>query len=490
MINPSLPYFYGLPKIHKDNVPLRPIISNIGSYSCKLSKWLSDLLSPFVGKFSKSHIKHSEDFIGKIREHNFGSAKMLSLDVVSLFTNVPVDDVLQFLENRLSAYQQELPLSVTKIIALVRLCVMSNYFSFHNEFYRQKFGCAMGSNLSPVLSNLYMEYFESVLLPQIKPVEMFWVRYVDDIFACWDDSWGSFDDFFQRLNSLVPSIKFKVEWENEGKLPFLDVLVIKNGDSLEFDVYRKPTHSGCYLHFFSNHPDKIKKSVASGLFLRALRICSPSYLDQEIKDIKVQLKKLGYPDWFLNGALRLARSNFYHIKPPVNHEDNNRVHLTVPYHNSIPSLLTNLKIDNTICNKIRYNYPNSMSSNLVNVHQRLVPSDKPGVYKIPCNNCDLVYVGQTGRNLSKRIIEHKRSIRYGQESSAIFQHVKDAGHVMNWNDSSLLYKSNCNVTRKIFESFCISSLPNINLSGGHWKPDLLSSGIIKSFLPGLWGDVT
>ena len=296
VFNPSLPYFYGLPKIHKDNVPLRPIISNIGSYSSKLAKWLTGLLTPFLGRFSDSHIKHSEDFIGKIRGMNFHNVKMLSLDVVSLFTNVPVDDVLTFLENKLSEYQEQFPLPVSKIVALVRLCVSTNYFSFQNEFYRQKFGCAMGGNLSPVLANLYMEYFESVLLPQIKPADMIWYRYVDDIFTIWNDSWGSFDTFFQKLNSFAPSIKFKVEWENDGKLPFLDVLIIKGRNELEFSVFRKPTHSGGYLHFFSNHPDKIKKSVASGLFLRALRICSPSYLDHEISIIKCQLNRLGYPE--------------------------------------------------------------------------------------------------------------------------------------------------------------------------------------------------
>ena len=96
---------------------------------------------------------------------------------------------------------------------LVRLCINTNYFSFKEEFYRQKFGCSMGGNLSPILANLYMEYFETVLLPRIKPRDMIWYRYVDDIFSVWNDAWGSFDIFFQQLNSFVPSIKFKVEWE-------------------------------------------------------------------------------------------------------------------------------------------------------------------------------------------------------------------------------------------------------------------------------------
>ena len=112
VINPSLPYFYGLPKIHKEGVPLRPIISNLGSFSCKLAKWLSSLLIPFVGKFSCSNIKHSQDFVDKIKDLNCNDFKMLSLDIVSLFTNVPVNDVLAFLENKLVDFQDDFPLPV------------------------------------------------------------------------------------------------------------------------------------------------------------------------------------------------------------------------------------------------------------------------------------------------------------------------------------------------------------------------------------------
>ena len=85
----------------------------------------------------------------------------------------------------------------------------------------------MGSSLSPVLASLCMEYFESCILPQIIPPDMCWYRYVDDIFTVWNDNWGSFEVFFQRLYDLVPNIKFKVEWEVDGKLSFLDVLVLR-----------------------------------------------------------------------------------------------------------------------------------------------------------------------------------------------------------------------------------------------------------------------
>ena len=141
-------------------------------------------------------------------------------------STLTIDDVLNFLADKLQPYEEHFPVGLRKTIELIRLCVSNNVFSFNGNFYKQKFGCRMGNPLSPILANLYMEYFETVLLSPIKPREMIWYRYVDDIFTYWDDRWGNFEDFFAHLNFLVPSIKFQCEWERDGSLPFLDVHVI------------------------------------------------------------------------------------------------------------------------------------------------------------------------------------------------------------------------------------------------------------------------
>lgn len=91
----------------------------------------------------------------------------------------------------------------------------------------------MGSSLSPVLANLYMEMFESELLPSVLPPNTIWFRYVDDIFSMWQMNRSDFDDFLNRLNNLARTINFKVEWEDSGKLPFLDVLLSNVNGSLK-----------------------------------------------------------------------------------------------------------------------------------------------------------------------------------------------------------------------------------------------------------------
>ena len=87
------PQMYGLPKIHKPNVPLRPILSMIGSAQHELAKWLSEVLDPVLQKYSKQCIKDSFTFAEFMQNLNIKdeTSFMCSFDISSLFTNVPLN---------------------------------------------------------------------------------------------------------------------------------------------------------------------------------------------------------------------------------------------------------------------------------------------------------------------------------------------------------------------------------------------------------------
>ena len=86
------PTFYGLPKIHKPNVPLRPNVASIGSPRYTLAKYLAEIFKPVVGK-TEHHVVNSKEFVTKMEQIRLGRNDILvSFDVVSLFTNVPVEE--------------------------------------------------------------------------------------------------------------------------------------------------------------------------------------------------------------------------------------------------------------------------------------------------------------------------------------------------------------------------------------------------------------
>ena len=89
--------------------------------------------------------------------------KLISFDVKSLFTKVPIDLSLQIIRRRLAQdpnLEQRTPLDVSTIADLTELCLRTTYFLYSDEFFEQKEGAAMGSPLSPVVANIFMEEFE------------------------------------------------------------------------------------------------------------------------------------------------------------------------------------------------------------------------------------------------------------------------------------------------------------------------------------------
>ena len=119
------PRLYVLPKIHKDSIPLRPIVSAIGSPTYELAKYLATLLQTHIGQTS-SYIKDSGHFISKISTLNLNPGdRLISFDVVSLFTKVLIKDTLTLI-------QQIFP---EDIKTLFQHCLTTSYFQWDNEFY-------------------------------------------------------------------------------------------------------------------------------------------------------------------------------------------------------------------------------------------------------------------------------------------------------------------------------------------------------------------
>ena len=203
------------PKIHKLDTPLRPIMSGCGSVTYGVAKELTKILKPLVGK-SPHHINSTHDFVEQVKHITLAPGEYLnSYDVSALFTSVTVDPALRVIKDLLEKAptlkdRRELP--IEDIILLWEFCLKNTYFSFQDQFYEQVEGAAMGSLVSPIVANLYMEYFEQKAL-STAPHPRLWQRYVDDTFVIHKEIHK--EDFLQHINSVDPAIQFTVENNKE-----------------------------------------------------------------------------------------------------------------------------------------------------------------------------------------------------------------------------------------------------------------------------------
>ena len=111
--------------------------------------------------------------------------------------------------------------------------------------------------------------------------------------------------FLDHLNSLLPSIKFTMESEEDGTLPFLDTLLTRRGDgTISTSVYRKPTHTDRYLQYSSHYPLYVKRGVASCLFHQARTVAGADNIRTEEKHLAEVLRSNGYPDHIIRYAAR------------------------------------------------------------------------------------------------------------------------------------------------------------------------------------------
>ena len=292
------PRMYGLPKTHKpEPIPLRPVLSMIGSAHHELARWLAELLKPVVERYSSHTVKDSFSFCDVLRQQrNLGdTAFMCSFDVRSLFTNVPLAETIQICLDTLYRSEDEPPpcMEESLLKSLLLKCTRDVEFSFDGMMYRQTDGVAMGSPLGPVLANIFLGYCE-LKIPDHKWPDVY-RRFVDDTFSVFLAGEAAAVTFLEVLNNIHPALAFTMESEADRKLPFLDVLVFREIDHFTTSVYRKPTFTGVYTRWDSFCATSQKIALIRSLTVRAKRICSPEHLDKEILKLKSIFSSNGYP---------------------------------------------------------------------------------------------------------------------------------------------------------------------------------------------------
>ena len=170
---------------------------------------------------------------------------LVSMDVTSLYTNIPHQDGIQACEEVWETRTNKDPPTET-LIKLLTLVLKCNSFEFNGKHYLQVQGTAMGTKMAPAYANIFMGRLENQLLMSVTLKPFSWLRFIDDIYMKWTHGPDSLEDFLQRANRFHPTIKFTEEVSNEEHI-FLDTKSCLVDGRIVVDLYTKPTDTHQYL---------------------------------------------------------------------------------------------------------------------------------------------------------------------------------------------------------------------------------------------------
>lgn len=245
----------------------------------------------------------------------------------------------------------------------------------------------MGSKLSPLLANLFMSDFE-VDAEKEKFFPRAWWRYVDDILAPVKERY--LDQTLVMLNARHNSIKFTVEKEIDGKLPFLDLMTTRKEDgTVKFGIYRKPTSTDRYITSDSNHFGAQKQAAFHSM---AHRLYNVPMEEQEFAEEKDRIYKAaelnGYEKEFTKRILQKHKRK-KHLKNITTLQPEKEVtkRIRLPFYPSVTNPIKNTLKRHGL--HIVYKSGNTLRDVLCNLKDKVPPDENSGIYQFPCQDCPL-----------------------------------------------------------------------------------------------------
>jgi hypothetical protein len=415
--------FYILPKIHKsisnwsrnEKVPPgRPIIANTNSADTEISSYIDSFLQPILAK-QPYVLKNSEELLAALNNVTINENTILfSLDVTSLYTNIPLAKGIQIVDNFFEKYPQ--PSRPTKyLLELLKLTLFKNEFTFNGQFYTQFKGVAMGKQFSPTFANLYMSDWEQQVLndlPSPKPSTYF--RYVDDIFGTWDHSLQSLVEFVDLINNFDKNIQITLCCSFTD-IQFLDLVIFKDCNfKLSTFVYLKPTSSLKLINPRSLHPKHTKQGVILSQILRFIK--NTTYETDFRNQLNLFLNSLRHQGYSRSNLREIKQKAFKLTNFKIS-EDGKIIKGFRPC-NSKCKLCANHAIEKTAV---------KFSNGIKIISQNLNCASKNVVYAIECQICHKFYVGETQNTAKQRLFQHLSAIRC-KHDTPVSKHFNSENH--------------------------------------------------------------
>jgi hypothetical protein len=419
---------HGSAKVHKEYTripPLRPIVDTIGSTHYGVGKYISRLLHPLT--LNNYHLKDSFDAAEKIKAipaHLFEEGyRLVSFDVKSLFTNVPLNKTIQIIMNRV--YKEKAITTLLKQRTLKKLIndtCSKTAFLCDNVIYEQIDGVSMGAALGPVLANIIMTELERVVVDKLigSGKIKFYARYVDDTLLLVKPE--DIDNILNQFNAYHNNLEFTVDKFEDCVPHFLDLEIHPDGIS----IYRKETHTAQFVHFESFTKWNHKVAWIRSLCSRAKKLCTPNKLTAELDNIKRFASYNGFPRWIVNKIMKQVSTN----RPTNNDEEEeevkNTIYMFLPYAGKeAESVVLRCKkrlfklFKNNLKVEFRVHFQTAkLSFYTSNKDKTPLLSNSFLVYEYSCPGCLHTYIGKTESTLFNRTNEHG----WSDKKSAINRH--------------------------------------------------------------------
>ena len=493
-------HFYGLPKIHKCleinekvkegksdyvkmNLPLslktRPICGGPKAVTQGSSELLHKILSPLV-PCMKSYIKDEWDFVRRFPNKISYKAVLLSCDIVSLYSSIPLDLGLEALEYWIDKLRSEIPARFTKdfILNLARFVLDNNFMEFDGDIYHQMIGTSMGSIFAPDYACLTVGYLEETkLYPSLRSHfdEDTCLQIIENFFRFMDDGTTLFplivdlNLFLFLLNSMHPALKYTVEKseyiEVNGKLIqkliFLAlVLYLDSLGNIWTDVHYKSTNTHEYLHYESFHRDHVKNNIPYTLAKRIVVFTSNGETTRRnLSDLTTWLNNCGYPESIIQKGIHDAL-----LQGPANKKEEKKLiplistnysnYSNGPVLHAANSMIKNCKDDRMVkaFKDVQFIHSYKQPANLLRTlsHSKLLgPNEtkQAGVFHCSHGGCKIcrLYL-QTGTKvpLSNGTIWEVKCYASCSSLNTLYFHVCNSCSVETYSGKAVVYRGRTN----------------------------------------------
>ncbi|XP_055590954.1 uncharacterized protein LOC129743037 [Uranotaenia lowii] len=416
----------------------KTVIMHANEYRAKMSALV-------VGK-TEYHVRNGFDFSNEITKIQIPEGYvMFSLDVVSLYTNVPVQKTYEIIEGKWGEINQHTQIPWLEFLRALKIVLEASFFQYNGKMYKQIFGVGMGSPLSGVVANILLEHLEKEVIAKLKTKGINLItykRYVDKI-----------DEIQNEFNQPFDSINFTVERETNYSIRFLDMTLTRNGNQINKNWFTKQLN-GRYLDFSSSSPYAHKKNTAIALIDRALKLTDTIEREKSILTVKGILRCNNYPNDFIDKILSARVDAIYNSLKYEDRDVQMGRYASLTYIPHLSEKVTKIlrKYDiiasSKPVNKIKDSIFTKLKDEIPKMKQTQV------VYAIPCE-CGRVYCGQTSQTIEKRIKNHKYSFKPNASTTGLTQHAVENHHTFNYDDVKILEKVSDEGRRKIAETLHI-----------------------------------